>query len=60
VAATPAPAPAQGAIVETSPIGSGTTPTQGPGAFEPVDGTQVTSEPLPADNLPAPLPDPID
>ncbi|MBJ6985176.1 lipid-binding SYLF domain-containing protein [Luteimonas sp. MC1750] len=60
VAATPAPAPAQGATVETSPIGTGTTPAQGPGAFEPVDGTQVTSEPLPADNLPAPLPDPID
>ncbi|MGY0612597.1 MULTISPECIES: lipid-binding SYLF domain-containing protein [unclassified Luteimonas] len=57
--AAPAPdAPATGA--RTAPLGSDSLPPQGPSAFQPVDEAPVTSEPLPADDLPAPLPDPID
>ncbi|MEN1956824.1 lipid-binding SYLF domain-containing protein [Luteimonas changyuni] len=55
-AAATAPAP----VVETAPIRSDSVPPQGPSAFQPVDDAPVTSEPLPADGLPAPLPDPID
>src|SRR5690606_34787288 len=46
--------------VETAPIGGSDAPTQAPGAFQPVDDAPVTSEPLPEDELPAPLPEPID
>jgi lipid-binding SYLF domain-containing protein len=58
--AAPAPASVPAARVETAPIGTGTAPAQAPSTFEPVDESPVTSEPLPADDLPAPLPDPID
>ena len=60
--ATVAPAPASGVgapVVETTPVGQGT-PVAAPGTFEPVDDAPIISEPLPADDLPAPLPDPID
>jgi len=60
VPAAPAPASAHAPVVETAPIGQGGASAQSPGAFQPVDDTPVTSEPLPADDLPAPLPDPID
>ncbi|HEY4528782.1 MAG TPA: lipid-binding SYLF domain-containing protein [Luteimonas sp.] len=59
-AAAPQPVPPQGAVVETAPIGSGGTQAQAPTGFQPVDDVPVTSEPLPADDLPRPLPDPID
>src|SRR5690606_12252458 len=60
-AAAPQPSPApQAPVVETAPIGTGTTQSQAPSTFEPVDVAPVTSEPLPADDLPRPLPDPID
>ena len=55
-----APAAAPAPVVETAPIRSDSVPPQGPSAFQPVDDAPVTSEPLPADGLPAPLPDPID
>ena len=60
-AAAPAatPAPGHATVVETAPIGQGGA-TQPPSAFQPVDDVPVTSEPLPADGLPAPLPEPID
>ena len=46
--------------VETAPMGSSVATTQGSGGFQPVDDAPVISEPLPADDLPAPLPEPID
>src|SRR5690606_17810376 len=61
-AATVAPAPASGGgapVVATTPVGQGT-PVAAPGTFGPVDDAPIISEPLPADALPAPLPDPID
>jgi len=45
--------------VETAPIGTGEAPAQAPGAFQPIDESPVTSEPLPEDDLPAPLPAPL-
>ncbi|NLA69237.1 MAG: lipid-binding SYLF domain-containing protein [Gammaproteobacteria bacterium] len=59
VAAAPAHA-GHAPVVETAPIGQGPAPAQAPTGFQPVDDVPVTSEPLPADDLPAPLPDPID
>ena len=51
--------PATATATETVPVGAGPAPTQPPGTFQPVDDQPITSEPLPED-LPAPLPDPID
>jgi len=60
-ATTGAPDPTfQAPLVETAPIDGSNAPTQAPGAFQPVDDAPVTSEPLPDDALPAPLPEPID
>ena len=62
VASTTAPpvATGQAPLVETTPIGSAEAGTQASGGFQPVDDSPVVSEPLPADDLPAPLPEPID
>ena len=54
------PAATHAAHVETAPIGVGAPAPQAQGGFQPVDDSPVRSEPLPADDLPAPLPDPID
>jgi lipid-binding SYLF domain-containing protein len=58
-AGTPVPA-AHGPRVETAPFGVGAQPAPASSGFQPIDDSPVTSEPLPADDLPAPLPDPID
>jgi lipid-binding SYLF domain-containing protein len=59
-ASAPASVAGRAPTVETSPIGQGAPTAQASSGFQPIDGPMVTSEPLPADDLPAPLPDPID